>query len=53
MPPNRLHIGKSGRSNSAPDSYAWITNKQLSVETNLESVTEDSIDKDGATIEKR
>lgn len=34
------HIGKSGRSNSAPDSYAWMT-KQLSVETNLEAVTEE------------
>ncbi|XP_044740546.1 protein kinase 3-like isoform X2 [Chrysoperla carnea] len=34
------HIGRSGRSNSAPDSYNWRTERPLSIDTPLESVTE-------------
>ncbi|XP_017769403.1 PREDICTED: calcium/calmodulin-dependent protein kinase kinase 1 isoform X2 [Nicrophorus vespilloides] len=37
-PPNRQHIGRTGRSNSAPDSCDW--DRQLSIETSLEAVTE-------------
>lgn len=40
----RRHIGQSGRSNSAPGSYDWRNEKQLSIETNLECVQEVSAD---------
>ncbi|XP_076257097.1 calcium/calmodulin-dependent protein kinase kinase 1-like isoform X6 [Rhynchophorus ferrugineus] len=43
----KKHIGRSGRSNSAPDSYNWAQNKQKSTETNLEAVKEVIIDPNG------
>lgn len=36
----RIHLSRSGRSNSAPGSYYWNVDRQISIETPLESVTE-------------
>ena len=41
---SKKHIGRSGRSNSAPDSYCWAQNRQKSIETNLEAVKEVILD---------
>lgn len=49
-PTHRHHIGKSGRSNSAPDSYVWLPRKQLSLDLGLESVTEVNLDKDDRAV---
>ena len=38
------HIARSGRSNSAPDSYNWTLNKQVSLDSSLEAVTEVTLD---------
>lgn len=40
----KLHIGLSGRANSAPGSYDWMLDRQLSVDSSLESVKEVSTD---------
>ncbi|XP_050502201.1 calcium/calmodulin-dependent protein kinase kinase 1 isoform X1 [Diabrotica virgifera virgifera] len=40
----RQHIGQSGRSNSAPGSYDWHHEKQLSIDLSLECVEEVSVD---------
>ncbi|KAJ8971251.1 hypothetical protein NQ314_000792 [Rhamnusium bicolor] len=40
----RQHIGRSGRSNSAPSSYDWHKEKQVSVDSGLECVEEVSLD---------
>ncbi|KAG5888301.1 hypothetical protein JTB14_022189 [Gonioctena quinquepunctata] len=42
----RQHISRSGRSNSAPDSYNWQQEKQLSVDSSLECVEEVNVDVD-------
>lgn len=46
----KKHLGRSGRSNSAPDSYDWAQGRQKSVESNLESVKEVSIDPNGEEL---
>ncbi|KAL1501044.1 hypothetical protein ABEB36_006446 [Hypothenemus hampei] len=47
----KKHIGRSGRSNSAPDSYTWSQNRQKSVDcSNLEAVKEVSLDQNGEEI---
>lgn len=46
----KKHIGRSGRSNSAPDSYNWAQNRQKSIETNLEVVKEVSLDPNGEEV---
>ncbi|XP_049824386.1 calcium/calmodulin-dependent protein kinase kinase 2 isoform X2 [Aethina tumida] len=40
----RQHIGRSGRSNSAPGSYDWLQEKQLSLDSPLEAVKEVNVD---------
>ncbi|KAJ3652130.1 hypothetical protein Zmor_018122 [Zophobas morio] len=47
----RQHIGRSGRSNSAPGSYDWISDRQISLDTPLESVTEVTNDQNDSKIE--
>nr|XP_023014647.1 calcium/calmodulin-dependent protein kinase kinase 1-like isoform X2 [Leptinotarsa decemlineata]XP_023014648.1 calcium/calmodulin-dependent protein kinase kinase 1-like isoform X2 [Leptinotarsa decemlineata] len=42
----RHHIGASGRSKSAPDSYDWNHERQMSIETSLECVEEVIVDVD-------
>lgn len=57
----RIHLSHSGRSNSAPGSYYWSIDRQISIETPLESVTEVidvqdnnlKIDETDTTMEKR
>lgn len=43
----KKHIGRSGRSNSAPDSYTWAQSRQKSIDTNLEAVKEINVDPNG------
>ncbi|XP_050299259.1 calcium/calmodulin-dependent protein kinase kinase 1 isoform X2 [Anthonomus grandis grandis] len=47
---SKRHIGRSGRSNSAPDSYDWSQTRQKSGESNLESVKEVNLDPDGEEV---
>lgn len=50
---NHLHIGKSGRSNSAPGSYDdWIPDRQLSIDSPLEVVSEVNVDLNSEKIEE-
>ncbi|XP_066144580.1 calcium/calmodulin-dependent protein kinase kinase 1 isoform X1 [Euwallacea fornicatus] len=46
----KKHLGRSGRSNSAPDSYDWAQGRQKSIESNLEAVEEVSLDPNGEEI---
>ncbi|KRT79407.1 protein kinase [Oryctes borbonicus] len=39
-PTPKLHIGISGRANSAPGSYDWMQDRQLSLDSSLEAVRE-------------
>ncbi|GJQ85942.1 hypothetical protein Trydic_g21790 [Trypoxylus dichotomus] len=39
-PTAKFHIGVSGRANSAPGSYDWMQDRQLSLDSSLEAVTE-------------
>jgi [calcium/calmodulin-dependent protein kinase] kinase len=48
---NRQHIGRSGRSNSAPGSYDWVVDRQRSVDSPLESVTEVTVDQNDSKLE--
>ncbi|XP_060534430.1 calcium/calmodulin-dependent protein kinase kinase 1 isoform X1 [Cylas formicarius] len=41
---SKKHIGRSGRSNSAPDSYSWLPHRQVSIDSSLESVLEVNTD---------
>nr|XP_022904855.1 calcium/calmodulin-dependent protein kinase kinase 1-like isoform X2 [Onthophagus taurus] len=43
-PPQKMHIGISGRANSAPCSYNWQQHHQISVDSALEAVTEVMVD---------
>ncbi|KAJ8957933.1 hypothetical protein NQ318_001930 [Aromia moschata] len=47
------HIGRSGRSNSAPGSYDWHQERQVSIDSSLECVEEDKVFDDGAKEEER
>jgi serine/threonine protein kinase len=48
---NRQHIGRSGRSKSAPGSYDWVVDRQRSVDSPLESVTEVTVDQNDSKLE--
>lgn len=42
-PTIKFHIGISGRANSAPGSYDWMQDRQLSADSSLEAVKEVAI----------
>lgn len=51
--PPRFHIGRSGRSNSAPGRYDSRLDKQMSIDSGLESVEEVNIEGNVVISEER
>ncbi|GLV38399.1 uncharacterized protein CBL_13050 [Carabus blaptoides fortunei] len=49
----RQQFGRAGRSNSAPGSYDWMPERQLSLDSTLESVTEITLDSNESKPENR